>query len=40
MAVLMAVYLTIRFLDLLHRDALRLLLENRTETCCSRSKPH
>jgi Ni/Fe-hydrogenase subunit HybB-like protein len=32
MAVLMAVYLTIRFLDLLHRDALRLLLENRTET--------
>jgi Ni/Fe-hydrogenase subunit HybB-like protein len=32
MAVFMAVYLTIRFLDLLHRDALRLLLENRTET--------
>ncbi|MGA2182591.1 MAG: NrfD/PsrC family molybdoenzyme membrane anchor subunit [Bryobacteraceae bacterium] len=32
LAVLMAVFLTIRFLDLLHRDALRLLLENRTET--------
>jgi Ni/Fe-hydrogenase subunit HybB-like protein len=32
LAVLMAVFLTIRFLDLLHRDALRLLLVNRTET--------
>jgi Ni/Fe-hydrogenase subunit HybB-like protein len=32
LAVLMSVLLTIRFLDLLHRDALRLLLENRTET--------
>ena len=32
LAVLLAVNFTIRFLDLLHRDALRLLLENRTET--------
>jgi Ni/Fe-hydrogenase subunit HybB-like protein len=32
MAVLMTVYLWIRFLDLHHRGALRLLTENRTET--------
>jgi len=32
LAVLMSVYLWIRFLDLVHRDALGLLLQNRTET--------
>ena len=32
LAVAMSVYLWIRFLDLLHRDALGLLLRNRTET--------
>ena len=32
LAVFMAVFLTIRFLDLLHRDVLGLLLVNRTET--------
>jgi Ni/Fe-hydrogenase subunit HybB-like protein len=32
LAVLLSVYLMIRYLDLSHRGALRLLLENRTET--------
>lgn len=32
LAVVLAVYLALRYLDLLHRGALRLLLENRTET--------
>jgi Ni/Fe-hydrogenase subunit HybB-like protein len=32
LAVVMSVYLWIRFLDLLHRDAFGLLLRNRTET--------
>jgi len=32
LAVLLAVYLSLRYLDLLHRGALPLLLENRTET--------
>ncbi|HZU29084.1 MAG TPA: Ni/Fe-hydrogenase cytochrome b subunit, partial [Bryobacteraceae bacterium] len=32
LAVLLAVFLTTRFMDLLHRDALRLLIQARTET--------